>query len=93
MQEIIIDIVLIRDPYRYTEFKVVTNKQGYLLHKAKLERERKKIVNYLKQFKKEGIIKSIWIPKNRRIQKQLNELVRLKRTIDKSLQKINEFFR
>ena len=26
MQEIIIDIVLIRDPYRYTEFKVVTNK-------------------------------------------------------------------
>lgn len=90
--ELIIDIVLMRDPYRYTEFRVVTDKKTYLLHKAKLERERKKIVGYFKQFKKEGIIRSIWIPKNKRIQKELDNLVRLKRSIDRSLQKINEFF-
>ena len=93
MQEIIIDVVLIRDAYRYKEFKATTDSQNFLLHRRKLEMERKKIVNILKKFNKEGLIKSVFIPKNKRIQKELNELVRLKRTIDKSLSKIREFFR
>jgi len=91
--EIIIDIVLVRDPFRFTEFRVTTTEKTYLLHKAKLEGERKKIVDFIKKFESEGIIKSVYIPKNKRIQKELNQLVRLKRTIDASLQKIREFFR
>ena len=93
MTEITIDVVLITDPYRYKEFKVETNNKNYLLHKRKLEMERGKIVKFLERFKEEGIIKSVWIPKNKRIQKELNQLVKLKRTIDKSLQKIKDFFR
>ncbi len=93
MQEIIIDVVLIRDAYRYKEFKARTNSKNHVIHRGNQEWQRRKIVKFLKKFKEEGLIKSIFIPKNKRIQKELNELVRLKRMIDKSLGKIKEFFR
>ncbi len=90
--EIIIDVILIKDPYRFKEFTVLTNSKNYQLHRMKLELEKQKIVNFLKKFKEEGLIKSIYIPKNKRIQKDLNNLVRLKRKLDRSILKIKSFF-
>jgi len=92
MSEIMIQVVLIKDPYRFREFQVITSEKNYQLHRAKLEQEKKKIVNFLKDFKSQGVIKSVFIPKNKRIQKELNELVRLKKKIDNSIKKIKEFF-
>ena len=92
MTEIMIDIVLIKDPYRFKEFSVVTTDKNYQLHRMKLEQEKEKIIKFLKKFKEEGIIRSIYIPKNKRIQKELDNLVRLKRKIDNSIQKIRGFF-
>ena len=92
MTELIIEVVLIEDPYRFKEFSVLTTEKNYQLHRMKLEQERKKIVEFLKKFKSEGIIKSVYIPKNKRIKKELDNLVRLKRKIDNSIQKIKSFF-
>ena len=87
-----IHVVLVKDPYRFKEFEVITSEKNYQLHRAKLEQEKKKIVNFLKDFKSQGVIRSVYIPKNRRIQKELNELVRLKKKLDNSIKKIREFF-
>jgi hypothetical protein len=92
MRNIIVDAMLIYDPYRYEEFKVICDKKNYRLIRKKLESERDKIVSYLKRFKHDGLIKSVKIPKNKRMQKQLNELVRLKKMIDRSIDKIKEFY-
>jgi hypothetical protein len=58
----------------------------------KLEFEKRKIINQLKRYEKQGLIKSIFIPKNKKIQSKLNQLIECKRIITKSLQQIDSVF-
>jgi hypothetical protein len=58
------------------------------LVKKRLIFEQQKIIDILKKMENEGIIKSIFIPKNKKIQKDLDNLVRVKKEIKKSLEKI-----
>jgi len=60
--------------------------------KKKLSMVQKQIIDFLKDLKEQGEIKSIWIPKNKKIQKQLDQMVQAKRDIKDSLEKIKEIF-
>ena len=59
----------------------------------KLELERKKIINRLKQYKSEEQIKSIFRPKNKKIQDELDELVNVKREIKRSINLIKKILK
>ena len=65
---------------------------NYILIRKKLDREKLKIIDYLKNLKEIGKIKSIWRPKNKSIQDHLNELVIAKKQIDKSITVIKELY-
>lgn len=70
----------------------ILNKSKARLVREKLEGEKKKIVNYLKRMMKRGEIKSIRVPKNKAIQKHLDEMTNAKREINKSIDQIKEVF-
>lgn len=58
-----------------------------------LSYQKSKMVDYLKGLKEEGVIKTIFRPKNKKIQKQLDLIVNAKRKINKTLEKIEIIFK
>jgi len=66
--------------------------EKYFLVKKRLLLESKKIVNILKRMKKDGLINSIYMPSNKKIQKELNELVKAKQVIKDSIKKLTSFY-
>jgi hypothetical protein len=71
---------------------IQTNKDNYKLHLKKLEAEKYKIIERLREYKKAGIIKSIFKPRNKKMQKHLNELVFAKKILNDSSTKIKRYF-
>jgi hypothetical protein len=69
-----------------------TSKDNYILHKKKLESERIKIINRLREYEKAGLIRNIFKPRNKKMQKHLNELVFAKKIIKNSIQQIKSYF-
>jgi hypothetical protein len=59
--------------------------------RKKLEYEHQKIIDILINLKDKRVIKSIYIPKNKKLDKELERLVRVKKEIKKSLDKIKMF--
>jgi len=92
MNELTIKAVLTESPYLYEEFYIKVTEENYRLVRKKLEYEKAKIISYLNKFKDAGIIKAINKPRNKRLQKELNVLINLKKDINKSIQQIKEFF-
>jgi hypothetical protein len=90
--EIIIKAVIIKGLKDIDTFPIRVNDKKFLLVKKRLELEYANAVNILKNLKKEGKIKSIWIPTNKKIQKDLNDLVKAKKTIKESIGKLREFY-
>ena len=90
--EILTELILIENQNIKIILGKVTEK-NYLKVKLKLESEQKKIVNILKKYQKAGLIKSIFRPKNKIMQNKLNELVKAKIKIKKSINKINTIFK
>ena len=73
-------------------FPIFVNDKNYILVRMKLEEQYDRIVKLLKRLFSAGEIKSIYIPKNKKIQKQLNNLVTTKKSIKKSLDQIKISF-
>lgn len=71
---------------------VDVNEWTYWIVRRKLESERIKILNILRDFKEKQIIKSIRRPTNKKIQPYLNELVKAKQEINKSIEKLMILF-
>lgn len=71
----------------------VENQKDALKVKKSLEYHKLRAINVLKELKKEGLIKSIYQPKNKKIQPELNRLVRTKRQINESLEKIKAVYK
>ena len=69
-------------------FPVLVSESNYRLISKKLESERNKIIDYLKDLKSKGEIKSIFRPKNKQIQEHLNELCKLKKHIKTDIDKL-----
>ena len=67
-----------------------SDKYNIVLTKLKLESQYGKIISIFREMKEKEIIKSVYIPKNRKIQEKIDKLVKVKRDIKKSLNRIKE---
>lgn len=90
--DIIIEAVLVHTPYNIETFPVKLTQSNYFIIKQKLKFERSKLVTYLQQLKKDGIIKSNYRPKNKEIQEHLNEVCITSRKIKKTIEKISTIY-
>lgn len=90
--ELTIGAAKIKDKDNYEEFYVKVNSQNYDTIKKKLELEREKIISIFKELEKQGYIKSIRKPRNKQMKNKLEDLVRIKKNIKKSIRKITEVF-
>ena len=91
--ELIIKAIKVNGLGDTESFSVKITEQKALLIKGNQRLEKAKIIKILKDLEIGGEIKSIFIPKNKKIQKELDELVNAKKEIEKSLSKIIELFR
>jgi hypothetical protein len=92
MNEIIIKAFLVYSEENIEEFNIKVDETKAPIIKARLGHEYQKIILLLKIMKDQGIIKSIWIPKNRKIQATLDKLVTTKRQIRNSITKIKTVY-
>ena len=90
-RDLLIKVYKIKDLDFYEENKVV-NEVNYQMVKAKLEIDYNQIVNEFKKLKEQGLINSIYIPKNKKLQKEINTLITVKKDIKNSISKINSLF-
>lgn len=89
MIEIITKAYIVKG-FEVESFLIKVTEVNSLIVRKKLEYEQNKIINKLKQMKKQGLIKSIYIPKNRKLKKEINDLVEAKKGIKKSINKIKQ---
>jgi len=90
--DIIVKAYVFNDIDDIEEFNISVNETKYPLVKKALEREFNKIVKYLYQLKDTGVIKSVFIPKNKKLQKELDSLTTYKRQIKYSISKLKAVF-
>lgn len=74
-------------------FDIRVNSDNYRLIRHALDKEKDRIINKLKNYKTAGLIGSIFYPRNRYLQKELDELVHKKRVLKKSIEQINKIFK
>jgi hypothetical protein len=74
----------------------ITNKKNKVINYLDLymflTNERKQIINKLKTYQTAGMIGSIFFPRNKHIQKELDILVNKKRTINKAIKQIHDLY-
>lgn len=87
--DIIIEGILIKTPKDIKRFPIQLTQSNNLFIKEKLIFERNKLIRYLQELKKQGVVKSNYRPKNKKIQSHLDEICKLNRDIKKSIQKID----
>jgi len=73
-------------------FPVIVSDKNYIKVRKKLEMEREKALEILRNLKKEGIIKSVSLPRNRDIQESLDRIVDFKEIMKNNIDKIKEVF-
>ena len=73
-------------------FDIEVNNKNFLVVRKLLELERRKIIDKLKSYKSAGLIGSIFYPRNKYLQNELDDLVKKKRIISKGSNTINELF-
>jgi len=83
-----IEAVLFHCPDNVEKFPIKVTQDKYLIILKKLQAERIKMINYLKNLKQRGEINSVFRPSNKHIQKQLDEITSAKRVIKHSIEKI-----
>ena len=91
--EVIVNAILFESPDNIKIFSISGKESNCNIIKLKLKQEHEKLVDYLKILLERKVIKSLFRPKNKSIQKQLNQVVKAKREIKKSLEKIMVIFR
>ncbi|MCH7534174.1 MAG: hypothetical protein IH948_00210 [Bacteroidetes bacterium] len=74
-------------------FIVKVTSENFLIIRKRLELEKKIIIEKFREFEKAGLIKSIFYPSNKRMQKQLDDLVLKKRTITRAIETIKQVFK
>ncbi|MEK6880011.1 MAG: hypothetical protein AABY22_10405 [Nanoarchaeota archaeon] len=78
------------DKKEIDSYKVDVN--NFMYFKIALQKERKKLIEKLKEYENAGIIKWKNKPRNKYIQKELDEMVIKKRILLESLNQINKIF-
>jgi len=73
-------------------FTATVTKETAIKARGRLEIERRNIINHLRKLQEQGEIKSVFRPKNKKIQQQLNDLVKAKKILKESVEKIRMIF-
>jgi len=90
--EIITKAFIVHNISDIEELNIKVTDYNCLIVRKRLELEYQKIVEILKNLKDSGAIKSIFIPKNKKIQNELNKLITQKRQLKNSIEKIKAVF-
>jgi len=90
--DITIEGVIVHDPHNIEKVQVNLTELNHIMVRSKLEHERLKLIRYLQELKKDGTIKSNYRPKNKRIQKHLDEICKENRKIKKTIRTINDIY-
>lgn len=73
-------------------FNIEVTNENFLEVRVAMEKETRKYINKLKQYQAAGLIGSISFPRNKYIQKELDDIVRKKKILKKSTEQINKIF-
>jgi hypothetical protein len=90
--EIILKAFIVNSIDDIEEFNIRVDENNCKIVSSTLNRERMKIIDIFKGLKREGTIKSIFIPKNNKIKDKLIKLITIKRQLVNSMDKISEIF-
>jgi len=91
--DILIEGVIVHNPNKIEVIPINVTKNNYRIVRAKLVFERYKIINYLKELKLKGTIKSIYRPKNKQIKQHLIEIIAIKKRMKRTIEKIDVIFK
>lgn len=91
--EIKINAVLFDGPENIVKFPITVDEKSSELIIKKLESERNKIIDYIKDLKSQNKIKSIFRPKNKQIQPILDDICKLKKEIKKTIEKLKTIYK
>jgi len=90
--DITVEGVIVHNPHNIEKVQVKLTELNHIMVRAKLEHERRKLIEYLKKLKTDGIIKSNYRPKNKKIQPHLDEICKENRKIKKTIRTINDIY-
>ena len=88
----VVQAVVINDIDDIEVFQIGSTPGKYYLIKKRLENEYRHAVRILQKLKKDGLIHSVSIPKNRSLQKKLDEIVNAKKIIRNSIKQLKDFY-
>ena len=91
--EITIEGIIFHDSDNIEVIPITITQSKYLLIREKLAYERRKIIEYFKDLKSKGEIKSNFRPKNKKIQDKLDRLFKINRKVKDTIQKIDEIYK
>jgi hypothetical protein len=77
---------------KFNKIIIELTEDNHILVREKIKNHIKYIIDTFKKLKKAGIIKSLAKPKNKKIQKDLEELIMIKSKLKKDIEKINILF-
>jgi len=87
-----INAVLFHGPEDIEIIPIRVTEQTYRKVIKKLQSERQKMIGYLRELESNGLIKSIWRPKNKQLKAQLKELVKIKKDMKKNIEKLKVIY-
>ena len=91
--EIITKAFLFKGIRQIEEFEIKVNENNFRICIERLKYEHRKIINLLKEYKEQGIIITLCKPRNKQIQHDLDNLLRINKEIKKSIEKIKTTFK
>ena len=81
------------DGVNVESFSIKVKKKNYKKIRLRLEKTKKQLINKLKDYKKAGLINSIYYPSNKKLQNHLNKIVFAKRKINKSIEFLKKIYK
>lgn len=90
--EITIEGIIVNNPDNIESCSILVNDENYKKVRQKLVYEREKLIDYLKELEKAGLIKSIYRPKNKQMKDHLNKIVQIKKKVLYSIKKLDTIF-
>ena len=90
--EITIEGFLVNSPEDIKKVQIIPTSENYFKVKSKINFERNKLIKYLSGLKENGLIKSVYRPKNKKLQEHLDNVCKAKRQMKASIEKLDAIF-
>lgn len=91
--EILVEGIIVKNPNEIESCALRVTDENYKKIREKLIFERTKLINYLKELKNQGLIKSIYRPKNKQLKNHLKEICKIKKNTLHTIEKLDTIFK